>query len=229
MGGAFEFSVAGAGEIRALVDRVAAGDARAAACLVDGIAPVVRARVARALARRYSQSRGRMLRHDLEDLVQETFAGLFADRCRALRSWDPARGLGFLGFVGLMAEREVGMRMRARKRNPWTEDPTARDALQELHGGSEGLAHHIESRDLLRRVVARLGERLTPRGSRYFRLLFLEARSVQAVAEETGASADAVYAWRSRLSRLVSSVRAEIGVQEGHAEKVSQPGRRSMP
>ena len=33
-----------------------------------------------------------------------------------LRSWDPARGLGFLGFIGLIAEREVGMRMRTMKR-----------------------------------------------------------------------------------------------------------------
>jgi RNA polymerase sigma factor (sigma-70 family) len=220
MGGVFELSVAGACEIQALIERVASGDAGAAARLVDGIGPVVRARVARALARRHGQSRGRMLRHDLEDLVQEAFAGLFADGCRALRSWDPARGLGFVGFVGLVAEREVGMQMRARKRNPWTEDPTASNALMELGGASHGLALEIESRDLLRRIVARLAERLTPQGSRYFRLLFLEALSVRAVSEETGASTDAVYAWRSRLSRLIRSIHAELGMHEGHAESV---------
>jgi DNA-directed RNA polymerase specialized sigma24 family protein len=210
VGGAVDFSVADSSQVQALIDLAAAGDAGAAASLVDGIAPVVRARVARALSRRQSQSRGRILRQDREDLVQETFAGLFDDGARLLRSWDPARGLGFLGFVGLLAEREVGMRMRARKRNPWTEDPTAKDALAHLGGASEGLALQIESRDLLRRIVARLGERLTAQGSRYFELLFLEARSVQAVAKETGASADALYAWRSRLSRLVRAVHAEL-------------------
>ena len=210
-GRAFDFSVAGASEIQALIDQAASGDPGAAATLVHGIAPVLRARVARALSRRGGQSRGRVVWQDVEDLVQETFAGLFAGGGRTLRSWDPARGLGFFGFVGFVAEREVGMQMRIRKRNPWTEDPTAKEALTRLEGSTEGLALQIESRDLLRRLFARLRERLTPQGSRYFRLLFLEARSVQAVAEETGASAAALYAWRSRLARLVREVHAELG------------------
>ena len=214
----FDFSRAAVTEIRTLVARAAARDAGAAATLVDGMAPVIRRRVACALARRRDQARGRALRPDLEDLVQETFAGLFADEGRALRAWDPARGLGFLGFVGMLAEREVGMRMRTRRRHPWTEDPTAEDTLMHLGGSTESLALQIERRDLVRRVVARLAERLSPLGRRYFELLFLDAQPVQAIAAETGASADALYAWRSRLTRLVREVR---GMLDEHADPAS--------
>lgn len=214
---AFDFTGAAASEIQALVDRALAHDTGAAATLIDGITPIIRMRVARALSKRRAQARGREVRPDLEDLVQETFAGLFADRGRALRSWDPARGLGFLGFVGLLAERAVGMQMRARRRNPWTEDPTAQDALMHLGGTTDGLAIQIEWRDLLRRIVAGLGERMSPQGRRYFQLLYLEARTVEAVAAETGASADALYAWRSRFTRLARDLRTELRTAGGAA------------
>lgn len=205
-----DLAAAGDSQIRTLIERAASGERAASAALVAGIAPALRARVTRTLARRRGQSAGRVLRPDVEDLIQEVFAALFADRCRALRAWDPARGLGFLGFVGLVAEREVGMRMRSRRQNPWTEEPTADDSLQHLGGTADGLALQIESRDLLRRIVDRLRERLTPQGSRYFLWFFVEARSVRAVGEETGVSAEALYAWRSRLARAVREILAEL-------------------
>ena len=208
--GAFDFSVASDSEIQALIERATSGDAGPAATLIHGIAPFLRVRVARTLSRRRGQSVGRALRSDIEDLVQETFAGIFAHGGRTLRSWDPARGLGFLGFIGLVAERKVGMRMRTMKHNPWTEDPTATDALMILGGMTDVLALQIESRDLLRRILSRLRERLTPQGSRYFQWLFLEDRAVRAVAKETGVSAESLYAWRSRLTRLAREVYAEL-------------------
>src|SRR5262245_46561893 len=117
-------------ELQAIVVRATSGDRGAAERLIESLAPVLRRRIARALAR--WRSRGRGARHDLEDLVQQTLAALFADGGRPLRAWDPDRGLGFVGFVGLLAEREVGMTMRTRKRNPWTEEPMALDSLSNL-------------------------------------------------------------------------------------------------
>ncbi len=211
---AFDFSAASDPEIQALVARALAGDVVAMQQMIEGIAPVVQVRVARALLRRLSQARGRDLRHDLEDLVQEVFAALFANEGRALRAWNPERGLGFLSFVGFLAEREVGMLMRTRKRNPWTEDPTVDDTLATLGGCSESPENQIHSRDLLHRICERMIERLSPRGRRYFQLLYVDDQPVKVVAEQTGASSDALYAWRSRLGKLLRQLHAEI-ISEG--------------
>ena len=194
-----------AARIRAIVDDATAGDDAAAARLIDLIAPVVRARIARLLA-----LRGRGGGPELDDLVQDTLASVFEDRGRALRAWDPARGLGFLGFVGLLAEREVGMAMRTRKRNPWTEEPMTGDSLDRLHGATAAPVIRIEARDLLRRLFARARTRLTTAGRGVFQLLVVEDRPVGAVAAETGLSADAIYAWRARLTRLLRDTQREL-------------------
>src|SRR5262245_46392622 len=114
-------------EVQAIIDRAICGDRGAAEQLIAGLAPILRRRIARALGRWRSHGRG--VHHDLDDLVQQTLAALFDDGGRALRAWNPERGLGFLGFVGLLAEREVGMTMRTRKRNPWAEEPITPDSL----------------------------------------------------------------------------------------------------
>jgi len=204
-----ELAVAEVAQIRSVVDRAVSGDRDAAMLLIAGIAPVVRTRIARALRRRRAEARGRRLRHDLEDLVQEAFAALFDDGGRALRAWDPARGLGFLAFVGLLADREVAMVMRTRKRNPWTEDPTAHDAFP-APDDADGVAVRLEARDQLRRLAAQVAARLDWRGRRYFQLLVVEDRPVRAVAAATGASPEALYAWRSRLTRLAREVLTEL-------------------
>jgi DNA-directed RNA polymerase specialized sigma24 family protein len=190
-------------EIQSMVDRAISGDRNAAVRLVEGITPVLRIRITRALSRRRGEARGRMLRPDIDDLVQDTLAALFADRGRALRAWDPRRGLSFVEFVGFLAERAVARRMRTRKRNPLTEDPTADVALQALAGPTDAFSIMIEAREQVRRLFARVGELLSPRGLRYFQLLMIDERPVRSVAEETGASTESLYAWRSRVTRLL--------------------------
>ena len=208
-------------EIRAMVDRAISGNRDAAARLIEGITPVVRMRITRALSRRRGESRGRTLRPDVDDLVQDTLAELFEDRGRALRAWDPGRGLGFLGFVGLLAERAVAMRMRTRKRNPWTEDPVADDALRELTRPTEACSTAFEAREQVRRLCACLGERLGPQGRCYFQLLVVEERPVRAVAAETGTSTGALYAWRSRLTKLVRDIRSELEAADGWSDRAT--------
>jgi RNA polymerase sigma-70 factor (ECF subfamily) len=55
---------------------------------------------------------------------------------------------------------------------------------------------------------------LSPQGRHYFQLLYVESRPVKAVAEETGTSMDALYAWRSRLGKLLRQLHGEL-VSEG--------------
>ena len=202
-------------EVRRRVEDALRGDRAAMEALVADLAPVVHVRVARAMTRRRRQAHGRDLRHDLEDLVQDVFAALFAKNGRALRTWDPARGLSFTGFVGFLAEREVAMAMRSGKRNPWTEDPTADVRLNYLSGSDQGVESRLQSRDLLARISERLREKLTPRGRQYFQLIYVENRPVQDVATRTGTTAAALYAWRSRLTKLLRELRKDLEAEEG--------------
>lgn len=197
-------------EIRGLLDAALSGDAKATQKLVGGITPTIHVRVARAMMRRRAQAKDRTPRQDLEDLVQDVFAALFTRNGRALRAWNPERGLSFLNFVGLLAEREVGMIMRTGKRNPWTEDPTLTDKLVALRGEHASHEDQVASRQVLERISERLRDRLSPPGRHHFQMLYVEDRPVKVVAEQTGTSTAALYAWRSRLGKLLRQLRAEL-------------------
>lgn len=190
-----------------------AGDDDALQRLVDLMTPVVHVRVCRALRRRLHDARGRDLRQDLEDLTQDVFAALFAKQGKALRAWNADRGLSFLSFVGFLAEREVAMRLRTTKRNPWTEDPTATDELSRAIGCVPSHESQVESRDLLARLLEELVQWLTPEGRRYFQLLYVDERTVSEVAEASGTTADALYAWRSRLLKKVRKLREKLNTE----------------
>ena len=201
-------------EIRRRVEAALSGDRIEMDRLIEDLAPVVHLRVAQAVMRRKRQARGRDMRQDLEDLMQEVFASLFAKEGKSLRQWDPDRGLSFPRFIGFLAEREVGMLMRTGKRNPWTEDPTSSDYLVFLSGfGADGV-DRLESRDLLVRLAERLREQLTPLGRHYFQLLYVENQAVPDVAEKTGATTNSLYAWRSRILKLLRELRQELDSEE---------------
>ena len=202
-----------------LLEQGLAGDDAALTTLVDTLTPIVQVRVARALRRRRGQARGRDMREDLEDMTQEVFAALFERQGRALKAWDPTRGLSFLSFVGFLSEREVAMRMRTAKRNPWTEDPTTDSGLVRAVGAAGSMERDLESRDLLVRILADLKQWLTPEGRQYFQLLYIDQRPVAEVAATAGTTAQALYAWRSRLVKKVRKIRDERLSETDHVGK----------
>ena len=67
------------------------------------------------------------MRQEVEDMTQDVFAMLFAHDGKVLRSWDEERGMGIVGFVGLVAERHVASMMRSGRRNPWKDTPEELD------------------------------------------------------------------------------------------------------
>lgn len=89
------------------------------------------------------------------------------------------------------------------------------DRLVYLSGQDETTLERIESRDMLERVADRLRERLSPRGREYFRLLYVDNLSVQDTADSTGTTTQALYAWRSRLTKMLRELRNEIEAEEG--------------
>lgn len=204
-------------ELPTVLEKALGGDREALANLVGVITPVVHVRVARALRRRRDEARGRAMRQDCEDLVQDVFAALFDRQGKALRAWDPSRGLGLLSFVGFLAEREVAMRLRSAKRNPWTEDPTEDDKLA-LATEARRIEGHVESRDLLVRLLNELNTWLTPEGRLYFQLLYVEEKSVAQAAHAANTTTDSLYAWRSRLTKKMRKVRTGLAAEETDRE-----------
>jgi RNA polymerase sigma-70 factor (ECF subfamily) len=202
---------ASTGALEALLQGSLRGDAAVTRQLVEKLTPVVHVRVARALLRSPEARRqGRDLRQETEDLVQEIFSALFADRARALRGWDSTRGLSLANFVGMIAEHQVASILRRGRRSPWKEEATTADSLDRSAGSSEGAHGRVYSREVLTQLLARLRVELSPRGYELFEKLVVEDKSVEAVCQETALSADAVYAWRSRLGKQARKIYDEI-------------------
>ena len=191
---------------RQLVEEALAGNPSAARALVDRLAPVIQSRVARALLRR--QRRARSIRQEVEDLVQEIFALLFADGGRLLRSWNPEEGLGLDSFVGLIAERRAASILRTARRNPWTEEPVPAEVLD--RHTVPGPEQQLLSRELLGVLLERLRNQLSPTGNQLFELLFGAELSTAAIAEQTQLSPAAIYTWKHRIVRKATAIGREL-------------------
>jgi RNA polymerase sigma-70 factor, ECF subfamily len=205
-----------------LVEQALAGGQAALSRLVDRLTPIIQARAARCLLRA-GRGAGPRLRQELKDLVQQVFLALFDQGGRILSSWDPGRGLSFDNFVGLVAERQVFSILRSGKRDPWKEDPTLVD---EMDGPSDAPDPEqlAASREELEQLLARLRETLSPLGWHLFDLLYLQERSVEEVEKATGLSADAVYAWRSRLRKLARRLLGDRVSESAPLERMTRGG-----
>lgn len=191
------------------LERALRGDPAALRVLVDQLTPVIQARVARVLLRSASaRQAGRSIRQEVEDMTQEVFVSLLDEDGRSLRSWAPERGASLKNFVGLLAERQAMSILRSGRRSPWPRElpqTPADDAPSPVR-----LEQAIESRELLERLLERLRQALSPRGLELFQRLYVQEESVESVMQSCDLSADAVYAWRSRLRKLVREVASEL-------------------
>jgi DNA-directed RNA polymerase specialized sigma24 family protein len=181
-----------------------AGDEAALTRLVRKLTPVIQSRVARGLLLwRTGAAAGRDVRQEVGDIAQEIFLYLFDDDGEVLRSWQPERGLSLLNFVGLVAKRQTASILRSGKRSPWNkEDPTLFEDFNQPARESDPEETAV-SREQCKLLLDRLTEELSPLGWYLFDLLFLRELPFEEVTRETKMSPDAVYAWRSRLRRLV--------------------------
>ena len=186
------------------------GDQAALARLVALLTPVIQARVVRTLlARRSYLGSDRNVRQEVEDLTQEIFLSLFVKDGQVLRSWEAERGLSLQNFVGLVSERQVVSWLRSGRRNPWREEPSPAEH-PDVPAVDPGPEEVVASREQLHLLLERLRERLSPLGRHLFELLFVQELSLTETMASSGLSADAVYAWRSRLRRLARDLLAEL-------------------
>ena len=207
-----------------MVRKAVDGNPEAIRTLVDRLTPVIQARVTRGLMRR-GVAGGRDVRQEVEDFTQEVFFSLFRDGGRALRAWDPARGLSLDNFVGLLAQHQVASLLRTGKSSPWVDLPTETETLARQPAATPAPDQLAATREMLQSLLARLGSRLSPRGLDLFWRLLVREEAVDTVCAHTGMTAEAVYAWRSRLSRLVRSLAAESAFEEAPRASSGSGGR----
>lgn len=207
-----------------LVRQALTGDQTALTRLVATLTPVVQARVARTLlCRRSRLGCGRDVRQEVEDLSQDVFLSLFSRGAHVLRSWQAERGLSLENFVGMVAERQVVSFLRSGRRNPWKEDPTAMEEL-DVTAPESGPEEVAASREQLGLLLDRLREKLSPLGHQLFVLLFVREMSIPETMAASGLTADAVYAWRSRLRRTAQHLLAELSGKPVPARKTHEEG-----
>jgi DNA-directed RNA polymerase specialized sigma24 family protein len=202
-----------------LLERALEREPTAVRQLVAALTPVVHVRVARAVMRNASvRAQKRNPAEEVRDLAQEVFAFLFANDAKVLRGWQPARGLSLLNFVGLIAEQLVARIFRSGKRRPWPEtvmDELELDAIEEAEPGPE---RALASREYYAMLLDRVRGALSPLGFQLFVMIFIEEQSVASVCATSGLTTDAVYAWRSRLPKLVRKLAVELEAEQPRSE-----------
>lgn len=193
-----------------LVRAALSGDRGAVRRLVSRLRPVVHAEVAHLLLR--TTTVGGRARQDLEDLVQEAFARLWAEDGKLLRQWDPARGRSLDSWVRLVARSRALDQLRSRRRNASPAESMDHEGLERAAASSApGPASAVSARDSLERLQAHLQQHLSERDWRLFLALFAEGCPVQQVSEEVGMTPAAVYQWKSRFARnMLPSLAEEL-------------------
>lgn len=204
---------------RALVERALQGDKKAARVLVGMLTPAIQARTTRVLLCRLARTRD--IRQEVLDLTQQVFVHLFENEGRALLQWDPERGLSLQNYVGLIAEQQAAALFRSQRKNPWRADAVDPSTLEHA-SATENPEQLFASKELAARVLDASMEALSDVGRHVFDLVFVQGLSVEDVCARTGLTASAVYAWRSRLGKLVESL--AVTLLEG-AASTHEPGR----
>jgi DNA-directed RNA polymerase specialized sigma24 family protein len=188
----------------ALADYVQRGDTKALASVVESLTPILTARIRRMLARR--QFYGRDAHQEIPDLVQGVLLTLLEENARLLRLWDPARGLSLENFVGLLCERELASILRSGRRTPYRTSDEDIDEYDSLADDASTLDARLISQEMVIMILDQARASLSPLGLELLERVVIAQESPDAVAIHMKMSLDAVYAWRSRLTKLLRSI-----------------------
>jgi RNA polymerase sigma-70 factor (ECF subfamily) len=159
--------------------------------MVGSLTPVIHARAGRTRLRRRALLAGEA-RDRIDDLVRDVFVELFRDEGKALRAWDPGRGLSLAYWIGLIAEQSASAALRIPRDLVATEP--IKDALEERDNDDP------EATALARDKPERLLEAT----------LIVEQEPRLHLRAHTGISTAAVQAWSSRLKRRIAELMGEF-------------------
>jgi RNA polymerase sigma-70 factor (ECF subfamily) len=209
--GAAEASLSEADDLKILIERALSGDGASVRALIDRLSPVIMRRVEATLWRRTGRANAGQ---EAADMAQEVFVALFQADGRALRSWDPGRGMSFDNFIGLLAQHQVVSILRNKRTSPWREEPTVTEEIEPLGDTAVSPETITSSREDLRLLVDRLRETLSPRGLEVFQRMIIDEEPLEALVARTGMTRDALYQWKSRVLRTVRSLAEEIAADK---------------
>ena len=156
-------------------------------------------------------------------MTQDVFGALFAQDARALRAWDPTRGLSLANFVGLVADRQIASTLRSGRRNPWRDIPEELDTIEAGADVVPGAEPQIQSRRTLGLLLDRMRASLSPRGLELFQRLYIDEEPIEDVAARMQMTREAIYAWRNRVSKLLSKFEAEMKDDEQALDDEGRP------
>lgn len=135
---------------------------------------------------------------------------LFDDDARILRAWDPARGASITTFIGIVADRRIASILRSARRRPWGAELPGESHVE---GAASALAlpdARVASREFGKQLLDRLGAELSPMGQDLFESILVDEKPVATICSERGMSAQAVWAWRHRLKKVIARVGGEL-------------------
>lgn len=186
---------------KVMIERAADGHAPSRKALIDRLLPVVHARVRRQLARGQYGLSGVNDR----DLAQEVWLTLWKDDARQLRGWDAARGASLEGYVGMVADREVG---NQRQRGNAAKRSVHLVSLQETDEATNALDPESVAieKDLRQHVIDHLSENLPAKGLAVFRFLYSDGMSPDEVAAVLNVKRQVVYNWQHKIRMLARDV-----------------------
>lgn len=198
-------------DLHLLIEQAVAGEPVAVRALVDRLSPVIAKRVAATLWRAGNRRHpGVSVSQDAGDMLQDVFLALFQNQGKALRAWDPERGMSLDSFVGLLAQHQVISILRSGKTAPWREDLTEDETLDRIGAPTATPEAVVSSQEDLRTLLERVRATLSPRGLELFQRMIVDEEPLAELEIATGMTRDALYQWKSRLHRTVRSLAAEI-------------------
>jgi DNA-directed RNA polymerase specialized sigma24 family protein len=209
-----------------LIRQALAGDAVSVRTLVDRLSPVISRRVVATLWRR---THGRQVTQEVADMTQDVFLSLFQSDGKALRAWDPARGMTLDGFVGMLAQHQVVSILRSGRTSPWREEPTESEKFDDLGTSTVTPEAVISSREDLRSLLDRLRSSLSPRGLELFQRIIVDEEPLEELIVKTGLGRDAIYQWKSRLLRIIRGLADETGEASVSETAAEQRNARGAP
>ena len=183
----------------ALLQAALGGKMSARNHLVTRLAPVVRARLRRALANWPNHQLGA---HDLDDLTHLTWCRLLENDQARLRAYDPQTGVSVVGYVSMVAQQlflNVLEQHRAVKRSAIghvdLDDAVDIASTTDTPGA-------MEARGDLSRVWGHLMHELPERGRAVLALLYADGLDIDTAAVTLGVQKQVVYNWQFKIRQL---------------------------
>jgi DNA-directed RNA polymerase specialized sigma24 family protein len=180
-----------------LLPLVLNGDRNAVAELIRRYSGTIRHRIVRTLYEWNVVQRQRGVLNYVDDLVQEVWVSVFADRARLLREWDPSVAT-LEALLAVVAQRRAADLLRSKKRSPLTEKPTEHEDLNLLSEKAVDPEEPTFPPQALADLEMELARSGSPRDIRLYNSI-LKEESVEDICRREKMTRDAVYAWKMRF------------------------------